>query len=265
MDLNLKHKTAIVTGGSSNIGRSITLTLAAEKANVVIADIDADQSKKVVKSAAALGNNTIFIKTDVSDWESVQAMVKQTLEEFSTIDILVNNAMITGAMGPFLETPRDQWRVWIPGGFGGYLNCTRSVVDHMIKRKYGKIISIGSESARYGKQNESFNAAVKASIIAHSKSLARELASYGINVNTVCPAAIFPTSPDEYGKYTIHAREAFDDPRRLAFIAKEAETIPLGHVGKPEDVAYVVAFLASDRANFITGQAISVGGGVTMI
>ena len=264
MDLELKGKTAIVTGGSSNIGRSITLTLAKEKANVVIADVDEDQAKKVVEAAASSGCTTVFIKTDISDWDSVQAMVKHTIKEFKTIDILVNNAMITGAMGSFIETSRDQWSKWIPGGYGGFLNCTRSAVDYMIERKYGKIVSIGSDSARYGKQNESFNAGIKAAIIAHSKSLARELACHGINVNTVCPAAIFPTNPEEVGKHTIHASMPFDHPERLAFIAKEAETIPLGRVGKPEDVANIVVFLVSDRANFITGQAFSVSGGLTM-
>jgi 2-hydroxycyclohexanecarboxyl-CoA dehydrogenase len=265
MDLGLKNKTAIVTGGASNIGRSIVLTFARERANVVIADIDEDQGKKVAETAKALGSNTIFVKTDVSDWDSVQTMVKKTLKEFKTIEILINDAMIIGFMGSFVDTPRDQWAKWIPGGYGGFLNCTRSVVDHMIKRKYGKIISIGSDAARYGKQDESFNAAIKAAIIAQSKCLARELARYGINVNTVCPAANFPSSPEEVGKHTIHAIAPLDDPERLKFIAKETEPIPLGRAGKPMDIANAVVFLASDVASFITGQTLSVDGGLTMI
>ena len=106
MDLKLKGKIAIITGGSSNIGRGITLTLTKEKANVVIADVDEDQAIKVVKTATRLGCTTLFIKTDILDWESVQAMVKYTLKEFKTIDILVNNAMITGAMASY---PNESW------------------------------------------------------------------------------------------------------------------------------------------------------------
>ncbi len=186
MDLNLAGKTVIVTGGGSNIGRAIVLAFASEKSSVVIADIDEAQGQKVAKEAVALGGKVIAIKTDVTGFDSVTAMVKRTIEELGKLDILVNNVGWT-LDRLFIEKPRSEWEKEVNINFWGVINCTRAVLDHMIERKYGKIISIGSDAGRMGEYREAVYAACKGGVIAMSKSLARELGRYGINVNVVCP------------------------------------------------------------------------------
>jgi len=263
MDLNLAGKAVIVTGGGSNIGRGIVLAFAREGSNVVIADIDEAQGQRVAKEANALGGKAIAIKTDVTDVDSVTAMVKRTLEEFWEIDILVNNVG-WGADRLFIEKPRAEWEKEVNINFWGVINCTRAVLDHMIERKYGKIISIGSDAGRMGEYREAVYAGTKGGIIAMSKALARELGRYGINVNVVCPGATIPESPEHAGKLSMWKGEMAQvfTPEAQE---KAAKAYPLRRLGKPEDVANVTVFLASDAASFITGQTISVSGGYTMM
>lgn len=269
MDLGLLGKTAIVTGGASNIGRGISLAFAEEGANVVIADIDVKQGEKVAKEAKAKGGNIMVIKTDVTNWDSVQAMAKTVIEQFKTIDILVNNVGWIKD-GLFIEKSREEWEKEIAVNFWGTINCTRAVIEHMIARKYGKIISIASDSGRMGEFKEAVYAGCKSAVIAMSKSLARENGRFGININVVCPGATVPENMDEYagegsmwgpqgtGRKMIEAipREQFEKVKFL---------YPLRRLGKPEDVANMVLFLASDNSNYITGQTISVSGGYTMV
>ena len=263
MDLNLAGKTVIVTGGGSNIGRAIVLAFAGEKSNVVIADIDESQAKKVAKEAIALGGKAVAVKTDVTSFESVTAMVKRTLEEFGKVDVLVNSVGWT-LDRLFIEKPRSEWEREVNINFWGVVNCTRAVLDHMIERKYGKIISIGSDAGRMGEYREAVYAACKGGVIAMSKSLARELGRYGININVVCPGVTVPENPEYAGEFSMwkgQMAEVFTPEAR----EKAAKAYPLRRLGKPEDVANVVAFLASDAASFITGQTISVSGGYTMM
>lgn len=263
MDLNLAGKTVIVTGGGSNIGRGIVLAFAKEKSNVVIADIDEAQGQRVAREANALGGKAIAVKTDVSDVDSVTIMVKKTLGEFGEIDILVNNVGWT-IDRLFIDKPRAEWEKEVNINFWGVINCTRAVLDHMIERKYGKIISIGSDAGRMGEYREAIYAGCKGGIIALSKSLARELGRYGINVNVVCPGATIPENPEDTGELSMWKGE-------MAQIftpevqEKAARAYPLRRLGKPEDVANAIVFLASDAASFITGQTISVSGGYTMM
>lgn len=263
MDLNLAGKTVIVTGGGSNIGRGIVLAFAKEKSNVVIADIDEAQGQRVAREANALGGKAIAVKTDVSDVDSVTIMVKKTLGEFGEIDILVNNVGWT-IDRLFIDKPRAEWEKEVDINFWGVINCTRAVLDHMIERKYGKIISIGSDAGRMGEYREAIYAGCKGGIIALSKSLARELGRYGINVNVVCPGATVPENPEDTGELSMWKGE-------MAQIftpevqEKAARAYPLRRLGKPEDVANAIVFLASDAASFITGQTISVSGGYTMM
>ncbi len=263
MDLNLAGKTAIVTGGGSNIGRAIVLAFAGEKANVVIADIDEAQGQKVAKEAASLGGKSLVIKTDVTNYDSVMAMVKGTIDKFGKLDILVNN--VGWAMDRlFIEKPREEWGKEVNINLWGVLNCTRAVLDHMIERKYGKIISIGSDAGRMGEYREAVYAACKGGIMALSKSLAREVGRYGINVNVVCPGVTVPENPDYAGDLSM-----WKGPMAQVFTTeaqeKAAKAYPLRRLGKPEDIAKAVIFLASDAASFITGQTISVSGGYTMM
>ncbi|MBM3119296.1 MAG: 3-oxoacyl-ACP reductase FabG [Chloroflexi bacterium] len=263
MDLNLAGKTVIVTGGGSNIGRSIVLTFAAEAANIVIADMDSAQGQKVAREADALGGKALAMKTDVTDPESVAAMVKKSLKEFGKIDVLVNN--VGGTVDQlFIEKPRADMEKDVKLNFWGFINTTRAVLDHMVERKYGKIISIGSDAGRMGEYREAVYAGCKGGIIAMSKSLARELGRFGININVVCPGLTVPESPEQTGELSM-----WKGPMAQAFTPelreKAARAYPLRRIGKPEDVASMVVFLASDRASFITGQTISVSGGYTMI
>ena len=263
MDLNLAGKTAIVTGGGSNIGRAIALAFAREKSNVMIADIDEAQGQKVAKEAVALGGKALAIKTDVTSYDSVTAMVKRTIEEFGKLDVLVNNVGWT-LDRLFVEKPRSEWEKEVSINFWGVVNCTRAVLDHMIGRKYGKIISIGSDAGRMGEYREAVYAACKGGVIAMSKSLARELGRYGININVVCPGVTVPENPEHAGELSM-----WKGPMAQVFTTevqeKAAKAYPLRRLGKPEDIANVVVFLASDAASFITGQTISVSGGYTMM
>ncbi len=261
--LGLEGKTAIITGGSSNIGRGITLGFAEQGANVVVVARDEVQAQKVLQAANALGGNTIFIKTDVTDWDSVQAMVKQTLDKFGKIDILVNNV----GWEPFLlfADPKHQplWDRIINVNYRGDLNTLKAVLPHMAERKYGKIVNISSDAARQPEVREAVYAGCKAAVIALSKTLAREYGRYGININVVCPALIIPDSMDEVSSGSLWS-EAFESnsvpDREMA-----SKLYPLRRLGKPHDIANAVLFMASDRASYMTGQTISVDGGYTMI
>lgn len=261
MDLGLRGRTAIVTGGASNIGRCISLTFAREGTNLVIADWDETQARKVVEEAKSLAGKVIQIKTDVTQLDQVQAMVKKTLEEFQRIDILINNAGWTKE-SLFMETTREQWEKEIAINLWGVINCTRAVLDHMVERKYGRIVNISSDAARMGERRDSVYAACKGAVISFSKVIARELGAQGIAVNVVSPGGIFPDSPDEVGELSMHKTVIQYTPEQWE---KAQLRYPLRRLGKPQELANAVVFLASDAASFITGQTLSVSGGFTMI
>jgi len=265
VDLGLKGKTVIVTGGGSNIGRGIVLAFAREGSNIVNAEIDEKQGQKVVDEANSLGGQAILVKTDVTDWDSVQAMVKKTLKRFGKIDVLVNNAGGTPYARLFVEKPRGEWEKEINLNYWSVINCTRAVVDHMIERKYGKVVNISSASGQSG--FAAYNLAVyggaKGAVIALSRALAWELGRYGININVVCPGWIVPESPEDVGQGSFWKQWGYDfyTPDMLQ---RAMKYWPLRRLGRPEDIADTVLFLASERASFLTGQTISVSGGLTM-
>lgn len=253
----------IVTGGGSNIGRAIVLAFAKEGSNVAIADIDEAQGQKVAKEANTLGGQTIAIKTDVTDVDSVAGMVEKTLGEFGQIDVLVNCAgWVMDRL--FIEKPRAEWEKEININLWGVINCTRAVLDHMVDRKCGKIITIGSDAGKVGEYREAVYAACKGGVMALSKSLARELGRHGINVNVVCPSLTIPESEEHISEASMwggELMEVFTPEAR----EKATKAYPLRRLGKPEDVANATVFLASDAACFVTGQTISVNGGYTMM
>jgi 2-hydroxycyclohexanecarboxyl-CoA dehydrogenase len=262
IDLGLTGKTVIVTGGGSNIGRGIVLTFAREGSNIVNAEIDEKQGQKTVDDANALGGQAIWVKTDVTDWDSVQAMVKKTVERFGKIDVLVNNVGMA-RQGPFVEKSREECEKEISLNYWSVINCTRAVVDYMIERRYGKIINISSGAGRVGVANTAIYSGTKGAVISFSKALARELGRYGININAVCPGWVVPESPQDVGEGSFW-RQGLDSytPEMLRRIAKAS---PLGRLGSAQDIANTVVFLASEYASYITGQTISVDGGVTMV
>jgi 2-hydroxycyclohexanecarboxyl-CoA dehydrogenase len=262
--LGLEGKTAIVTGGGSNIGRGIVLAFAEQGANVAIAELDEAQGVKVAKEANSLGKGNVEnIRTDVTDWDSVQALVKQTLDKFGQVDILVN---VVGWVRDdlFVRKSREDWAKEIDRNFWSDINCTRAVLDHMIERRYGKIISIGSDAARVGQLREAVYSGCKGALISMTKSLARELGRYGITINVVCPGVVIPASKDVTTSESMWTDDMIKIFGTAEAVEKIAKGIPLGRLGTPDDIANAVIFLASDRANFITGQTISVDGGYTM-
>jgi 2-hydroxycyclohexanecarboxyl-CoA dehydrogenase len=264
MDLNLAGKTVIVTGAGSNIGRAIALAFARERANVVVAEIDEGQGAKTAAEAGALGATAIAVRTDVTRWESVQAMVRAVEERFGRVDVLVNNVGWTRD-ALFVEKTRDEWEREVQINLWGMINCTRAVLDGMIARKGGAIVSMGSDAGRMGEFREGVYGACKAGVIALSKSIAREVGKFGIRLNVVCPGMTMPKSDDDIGELSMwNAQEnrAWRTPDMQARIAK---AYPLRRVATPEDVTGAVVFLASDAASFITGQTVSVSGGYTMM
>jgi len=264
MELGLKGKTVIVTGGGSNIGRAIALTFAKEGSNLVIVDLDEAQGRKVAAEAKALkaGGRTMVIKADVTNLEQVGAMVKKTLEEFGRIDVLVNNVGWDNLM-LFVDTTPDFWDKIIGINYKSVLNCTKTVLPHMIEQKSGSIVSIGSDAGRMGDQREAVYAGMKGGVISFTKAVARENGRFGIRLNVVCPGATIPQSKEDVGEQSMWkvGLAFYTDEMR----EKWSKSYALRRLGTPQEVANAVVFLASDAASFITGQTLSVSGGYSMM
>jgi NAD(P)-dependent dehydrogenase (short-subunit alcohol dehydrogenase family) len=262
MDLKLKGKTAIVTGGGSNIGKAIALTLAAEGASVVIAELDEAQGKTVAQQA---GGECVCVKTDVTDTASVDAMVQAVLGDFGRIDVLVNNVGWDIARY-FLDYSLEEIDRIIRINYLGMVYCCRAVLPHMVDKKYGRVVSLSSDAGRVGEFREPIYSGMKAGVIALTKSLAREMGRYGITLNAVCPGLTRPDKAEDTGELSMWSEHgvagaAFTD--QMAEAAKKMYA--LRRLGTPQDLADAVAFLCSDRANFITGQTLSVSGGYSMM
>ncbi|WP_253203656.1 3-oxoacyl-[acyl-carrier-protein] reductase [Clostridium estertheticum] len=245
----LKGKTAVVTGASRGIGRAIALKLAKDGANVVVNyrnSVDAVQ--KVVKEIEALGVKVLAIQADISSYTDVENMIKKSVEEFGSIDILVNNAGITKD-GLLMRMKEADFDSVIDINLKGAFNCTRHVAAIMLKQRSGRIINISSVSGLTGNAGQVNYSAAKAGIIGMTKSVAKEFGSRGVTCNAVAPGYI-QTDMTE------------DLPAKVKDTIMG--TIPLKRLGRPEDVANVVAFLATDEAAYITGQVINVDGGMVM-
>lgn len=265
MELNLAGKSVVVTGGGSNIGRAITLAFARERSHVTIAEIDEGQGKKVAAEASSAGAaSAAVVRTDVTQWDSVQAMVRGVESRLGSVDVLVNNVGWTMDR-LFVEKTREEWEKEIQLNLWGMINCTRAVLDGMIARKSGAIVSLGSDAGRMGEFREGVYAACKAGVIALSKSLAREVGRHGIRLNVVCPGMTMPASDEEIGGLSMWGSDVNRQFRTDEMKARIAKVYPLRRIGRPEDVAGAVVFLASDAASFVTGQTLSVSGGYTMM
>jgi 2-hydroxycyclohexanecarboxyl-CoA dehydrogenase len=262
MNLGLEGKAVIVTGGANNIGRGIALGFAAEGARVLIADIDEERARQVAGEA---GEESAAQRTDVSSWESAQAMAARAIELFGRIDVLVNCA--GGTIDRlFLEKPREEWEREVAINFWGFINCSRAVLDRMVEQRSGAVVSIGSDAGRMGEWRETVYSGTKAGIIAMSKSLAREMGSKGIRFNVVCPGFI-PGRKDAGGDFGEGSMWSGKQGEQFGedLLEKIAKSYPLRRLGRPDDVAPAVMFLASDAASYITGQTLSVSGGYTMM
>jgi len=264
MDLGLEGKVALVTGAGEGIGRRTILTFAEEGAKVVVNDIVASKVEDVADKARALGVEVLAIVADVTNADEVNGMVKEVISKVGRIDILVNNAYASGHK-LFTQSIRADWEKPINVCLYGTLNCSRAVIEHMIEREYGKIVSLISDAGRIGEPGLSVYAAAKAGILAFSRSLAKEVGRYNINVNCVSPGAT--NTERRIREHQAEWERATEEERQRIKKRDEAQLrlYPLGKLAEPEDVANMVVFLASERARHITGQVISVDGGYIMI
>ncbi len=251
---NLAGKTAFVTGAGSGIGRAIARRLAGDGARVVAADVNLDGARETEGLVSRSGGNALAVYVDITRFDTVQAAVRQAREALGPIAILVNNAG-WDRVEPFVQNTPELWDKVIGINLKGPIHCCRAVLDDMIAAGGGKIVSISSDAARVGSTGEAVYAACKGGIIALSKTLARELARHKINVNVVCPG---PTD-------TPLLQEVTAGEQGAKIIAAMQRAIPLRRLGTPEEVAAAVAFFASPDADFITGQVLSVSGGLTMV
>lgn len=246
--VDFKGKVALVTGAGRGIGKEIALNLARAGADIVVTDV-ADTVFETAKEIEVLNVVALAVKCDVSNIEEVKVSQKQALEKFKKIDILINNAGIY-PQKPFMEMTDDDWTRVMRINLFGTFYFTKTFLPGMVERKYGKIVNLSSISGPVvAFPNLVHYSSTKAAIAGFTKSLALEMAPYGINVNAVAPGAIDVGS--------MQADEAM--------LAQIIRAIPLGRIGKPVDIANLVAFLVSDEASFITGQNIVSDGGYTIL
>ena len=245
--LMLENRIAVVTGGGRGIGRAIAHELARRGAAVVVNDKSGESV--VCSEIQESGGKASCFQADVSDFSQAQKLIKYTVDTFGDLHILVNNAGITRD-GLILTMSEEDWDTVIRVNLKGTFNCSKAAVKHMIRKRYGRIISIASVAGQMGNAGQTNYASSKAGQIGFTKSLAREVASRNITVNAIAPG--------------------FVDTEILKAMAPETleaavKMVPLGRKGKPEEIAYAAAFLASDQAAFITGQVLGVDGGMAMM
>ena len=244
--MDLTGKIALVTGAGQGIGKAISLRLANAGADVAILDLDLQSAETVAKDIEAIGRQAIPIQADVSKSEDVDAAFRSTLAEFGRIDILVNNAGIAGRTLPLTDLDESDWDEVIGVNLSGVFLCCKAVIGTMIAQDYGRIVNIASIAGKEGNPTMIPYSVSKAGVICLTKALAKEVTDYNVRVNAVSPAVIETPIMDGMAQSTIDY-----------MLSK----IPLGRIGKPEEVAAVVNFLASDEASFVTGQCYDVSGG----
>jgi 2-hydroxycyclohexanecarboxyl-CoA dehydrogenase len=250
--VRLQGKTAIVTGAGRGIGAAIAEVLAAEGAAVAVCDLDgASAAKTAAGIAERHGARAVGVPADIADSAAVLAALSRVQSELGSPDILVNNAGID-VIEPFMESAEETWDKIIAVNLRGTITMTRAVLDPMIERGGGRIIHIASDAGRVGSSGEVVYSATKGGVIAFGKALAREVARHGITVNSVCPGPTDTALLEQVAAYSQKLRDGL------------ARAIPMRRVGLPADIAPAVAFLASDEAAYITGQTLSVSGGLTM-
>jgi len=273
MDLGLKGKTVIVTGGSGGIGHGLLVEFAREGANVVSASRDLATGEKIAAIARKAGceGRVLPVKTDVTDRASVDAMVAAAHEAFGPIDVLVNNAGGVKSNYNF-EDLDDETRRWeIALNIDGVVNCTQAVARDMLQRQAGSIINISSNSSLLGEAAQSIvhYGSVKGFVNSFTKTLAYEWGPKGIRVNTIAPGWIVPHSNEDIAEGSFWNRLQLGTPEGMQQALEDGtlfnmSTLPIKRLGRPEDIAYLAMFLASDVSGYITGQLISVSGGVYM-
>jgi 3-oxoacyl-[acyl-carrier protein] reductase len=254
--VRLKDKVAIIVGGASGIGMATAHRLAEEGAKVVVADLAIDDAKKVVEEIKTKGYTALALKVDMTKPEEAEQMVKDSLKAFGKIDILANVAggsqgrFIRERVRPFAESTKEEWDRIIDVNLTGPRNCTRAVINHMLERKYGKIINFSSITGIIGGTNTTDYSSAKAALIGFTKALAVEVSPSGINVNCVAPGVVATAR-----------LKAFPPDLQQ----KMVKGIKFNRMAEPEEIANVVLFLASDESSYITGETIPVVGGKDLV
>jgi 3-oxoacyl-[acyl-carrier protein] reductase len=246
--LKLTGKVALVTGAAQGIGRAIALLLARNGADIVVSDINLEKAEETAKEIRAIGPKATAVKVDVSNLSDVERMVEALIEKLAKIDILVNNAGITRDK-LILRMTEEDWDAVLGVNLKGTFNCTKTVIRHMAKQRSGKIVNIASVVGEMGNAGQANYSASKAGVIGLTKTIAREYAQRGINVNAIAPGYIETPMTDALPE------KAKEELKKL---------IPMERLGKPEDVAEAVFFLVCEESSYITGQVLNVNGGIYM-
>jgi 3-oxoacyl-[acyl-carrier protein] reductase len=246
--LELTGKVALVTGAAQGIGKAVALLLAQRGADIILSDINLEKAEESSKEIATLGRSAMAIRANVAVVEEVEKMVQAIIERFGKIHILVNNAGIARDK-LLLRMTEEDWDLVLDINLKGTFNCTKAVIRYMSKQRYGKIVNIASVVGEMGNAGQANYSASKAGVIGFTKTIAREFASRGINVNAIAPGYIVTPMTE------VLPEKAKEDLKRM---------IPMERLGQSEDVAQAALFLVSEASNYITGQVINVNGGIYM-
>jgi 2-dehydro-3-deoxy-L-rhamnonate dehydrogenase (NAD+) len=243
---SLKNKVAIVTGAARGIGAAIAERFLKAEANVVIADADSTEAQKTARSLDPTGGHSLVVTVDVTSLAQTQAMASSVVDRFATIDILVNNAGVAGPNKPLVDVSEEEWEKVSATNLKGVFLCCKAVLPAMLKNRYGRIVNVASIAGKEGNPNLAPYSATKAGVICLTKALAKEVCTQGIYVNCITPAVI-------------------DTPILRQVTQQQIDymtsRIPMGRVGKPEEVAALIHFLASDDCSFTTGACVDISGG----
>jgi len=246
--MELKTKVALITGAAQGIGKAVTLVLARHGADVVVADVNIEKAQETAREVEALGRAAMAVRVDVTHLEDVEKMVEAAVQRFGKIDILVNNAGIARDK-LILRMTEEDWDTVLNVNLKGTFNCTKAVIKYMSKQRSGKIVNIASVVGMMGNPGQANYSASKAGVIGLTKTVAREFAARGINVNAIAPGYIQTPMTE------VLPEKAKEELKRL---------IPMKRLGQPEDVAHAVLFLVSEVSSYITGNILNVNGGIYM-
>jgi len=246
--MELKTKVALITGAAQGIGKAVTLVLARHGADVVVADVNIEKAQETAREVEVLGRAAMAVRVDVTRLEDVEKMVEAAVQRFGKIDILINNAGIARDK-LILRMTEEDWDTVLNVNLKGTFNCTKAVIKHMSKQRSGKIVNIASVVGMMGNPGQANYSASKAGVIGLTKTIAREFAARGINVNAIAPGYIQTPMTE------VLPEKAKEELKRL---------IPMERLGQPEDVAHAVLFLVSEASSYITGNILNVNGGIYM-
>jgi 2-hydroxycyclohexanecarboxyl-CoA dehydrogenase len=250
----MSNRVALVTGGAQGIGKGIATTLGEHGFRVAVADLNLGLAEEAAKEISAAGGEAIAVEIDVTSLSSVQAAVAAVESGLGPVEVVVNNAGWDDFM-MFVDTDEAFWDKILDINYKGALRVVHTVVPGMMARGFGRVVNIGSDAGRVGSSLEAVYSGAKGGIIAFTKTLAREVATKGVTANTVCPG---PTDTPALRKFADGAGDA------EKVIGGMTRAVPMKRLGTPADIGPAVAFFASDGAGFITGQTLSVSGGLTM-